>query len=161
MPTPYSVIIQAELMINIINWFSSSKPKEAYLFIGGKIVRGVEHCYKITHLFMPEQKHVSKSWITWSEEDRSAATAWAAKDNVSLLGIAHSHIYDSSNFYGITQSYDDAQMQSRYHFPLSLVIGFFGAEKGAAFWLNGYAAPLEPYVKCGKRSIGLVEWLER
>lgn len=158
---PYSVVITSDLVDNILTWFSSCKPKEAYLFIGGKILSDAEHCYKITHLHMPEQKHVGRHWIKWCDEDRSAATVWAAKDNVNLLGIAHSHIYDINNFYGITQSYQDAQMQSAYHFPLSLVVGFFGEETGAAFWLNGYAAPLEAYVKQNRKSTRLADWLEQ
>ena len=146
----YSVTFKASIFEGLVSSFKAEYPNEKGGFLIGELpepnVR--KHIYEVNDVWVPYKQDGTPSGWGMYHEDLIEAQVYAASVNKIVLGYTHSHPYKSMRVSMTTQSYADAELQSKYRLELSLIVGCTKDGRWAVdVWKDKYSAPLKIYFK--------------
>lgn len=157
--TQPTVYYEHRVIEELIKYTKAEFPYEAGGFIFTHPYCVGAETWHIKGFFPLRPKKKDRESFSFSSTDYLAAVKYGADRGLLMAGAFHSHPWAEDTANITYQSHDDAQMQSAFDFPLSLVVGLSPSGWDIDTWRNHQAAPLMQKIVRQERGYTLAEWL--
>jgi proteasome lid subunit RPN8/RPN11 len=158
----YRVIYHHEMMESVVGNAAHDFPNETGGFLLGQPQFLGTGVWVVTGFYSATDPKATPSQFGFGPGDYMRAVTYAARKNLVVVGMYHSHPWRRNPPLVITaHSEDDAHVQAIYDFPLSLVVGLTPEGWTIETWKNGYNSPIWSKIGKGKKEYSLHEFINK